>query len=91
MNKENFILYISKNYQCSKGEAKKIVEVFSQSITKALSEKQEISLVGFGSFSVIKIASRSGRNPKTGEHIQIKEYNQPKFKAGKNLKNACNE
>ena len=47
-------------------------------------------LVGFGNFSVSKMASRPGRNPKTGETIQIKAYNQPKFKVGQSFKDSVN-
>ena len=47
--------------------------------------------VGFGNFYITKIAPRSGRNPRNGEVIQIKSYNQPKFKTGKKLKDACNK
>jgi DNA-binding protein HU-beta len=55
-------------------------------------QKQKgITLVGFGSFSVSKVAARSGRNPRTGAAIQIAEYNQPKFKVGQKLKDACNK
>ena len=49
-----------------------------------------ISLIGFGNFSVSKVAARAGRNPRTGETIQIKAYNQPKFKTGQKLKDAVN-
>jgi DNA-binding protein HU-beta len=49
-----------------------------------------INLVGFGSFSVQKRAAREGRNPKTGAKMRIEAYNQPVFKAGKKLKDACN-
>jgi len=51
---------------------------------------KEISLIGFGNFSISKVAARSGRNPKTQEPLQIPAYNQPKFKAGQKLKNAVN-
>ncbi len=50
----------------------------------------EISLIGFGSFSVSKVAARAGRNPRTGEALEIAAYNQPKFKAGQKLKDAVN-
>ena len=50
----------------------------------------EILLIGFGNFSISKVATRAGRNPRTGDTIQIAAYNQPKFKIGKKLKDACN-
>ncbi|MDC0865161.1 HU family DNA-binding protein [Rickettsiaceae bacterium] len=52
--------------------------------------RSEVSLVGFGNFSVSKVESRPGRNPRTGETIQIKAYNQPKFKVGQSLKDSVN-
>ena len=55
-----------------------------------MGQGNEISIVGFGNFSVNKVAARSGRNPRSGEALQIKAYNQPKFKAGKKAKDACN-
>ena len=64
--------------------------MFTSSVTSALAEGDEVSLIGFGNFSVSKMASRPGRNPKTGETIQIKAYNQLKFKAGQKLKDAVN-
>ncbi|MBN8523248.1 MAG: HU family DNA-binding protein [Rickettsiales bacterium] len=51
---------------------------------------KEISLIGFGNFSVSKIEARTGRNPRTGEELKIAAYNQPKFKAGQKLKAAVN-
>jgi len=57
----------------------------------ALSKDNEISLIGFGSFSVSKVEAREGRNPRTGEVLQIAAYNQPKFKVGQKLKDAVNK
>ena len=61
-------------------EAEKVIDRFTSSIISALSKGKEISLMGFGSFSVSKVAARAGRNPRTGETIQIAAYNQPRFK-----------
>jgi len=60
------------------------------SVTGALKNGDQVSLVGFGTFSVKQRAARTGRNPRTGEAIQIKASNVPGFKAGKALKDACN-
>ncbi|HFQ92263.1 MAG TPA: HU family DNA-binding protein, partial [Chromatiales bacterium] len=57
-------------------------------ITEALKKGDSVSLVGFGSFSVRERAARAGRNPQTGEKIEIKASRQPVFKAGKALKDA---
>jgi DNA-binding protein HU-beta len=59
-------------------------------ITNSLRSKTEVRLVGFGTFSVKRRAARTGRNPRTGERIQIPASNKPKFKAGKGLKDAVN-
>ena len=64
--------------------------MFTSSVIGAMCENNEISLMGFGHFSTTKIATRVGRNPRTGDTLQIKAYNQPKFKVGQKLKDACN-
>jgi len=72
----------------TKEDASKSVSAVLQSITDALKNGDQVSLVGFGSFSVKERAARQGRNPQTGETIQIKASKQPSFKAGKALKEA---
>ena len=64
--------------------------MFTSSVIDALGSGNEVSLVGFGNFSVSNVAARPGRNPRTGEAIQIAAYKQPKFKVGQKLKDACN-
>ena len=91
MNKQQFISYISEKYECSKVEAEKTIDMFVSSVIDAIGQGNEISLVGFGSFSVSKVAARSGRNPRTGESLKIAAYNQPKFKVGQKLKDAVNK
>jgi DNA-binding protein HU-beta len=56
-----------------------------------LAQGKEISFVGFGNFSIGKVAARTGRNPKTQESLQILAYNQPKIKAGQKLKDVVNK
>ena len=56
-----------------------------------MKEGKEISLIGFGNFSVSKVEAREGRNPRTGESLNIEAYNQPRFKVGAKLKAACNK
>ncbi len=56
-----------------------------------MAEGKEISLVGFGNFGINKIVARRGRNPRTGLALDIPAYNQPRFKVGKKLKDACNK
>jgi DNA-binding protein HU-beta len=90
MNKGNFVSYIAEKHDCTKAEAEKVIDMFASSVISALGEGEEISLVGFGNFSVSRVAARDGRNPRTGEAIKIEAYNQPKFKVGQKLKDACN-
>lgn len=90
MNKQEFVTFIANQHDCTKVEAEKAIDMFTSSVIKSLGQGNEISLVGFGNFSVNKVAARSGRNPRNGEALQIKAYNQPKFKTGKKLKDACN-
>ena len=90
MNKSQFITYISEQHGCTKTEANRIIDMFISSAIDALGKGEEISLVGFGNFSVSKVDARDGRNPSTGEKLKIKAYNQPKFKAGQKLKDAVN-
>ncbi|MES2214779.1 MAG: HU family DNA-binding protein [Pseudomonadota bacterium] len=90
MNKSEFTDYISKKYDISRMEAEKVINIFTSSVTSALGEGSEIQLVGFGAFFVSKREARTGRNPRTGAAIKIEAYNQPSFKVGKSLKDACN-
>lgn len=90
MNKGEFVSFIADKYNCTKVEATKIIDSFIESVTEALSKGKEVSLVGFGNFSVNKVAAKEGRNPRTGEKIKIAAYHQPKFKCGQKLKDACN-
>lgn len=90
MNKGNFIALIAEKNNCTKTEAERVIDMFTDGVIKALSQGETVSLVGFGNFSVTKVAAKTGRNPRTGEPIQIPAYNQPKFKVGQKLKDACN-
>ena len=90
MNKSELINHIADEHSITKIEAEKVIDRFTSSIISALSKGKEISLMGFGSFSVSKVAARAGRNPRTGQTIQIAAYNQPRFKVGQKLKNAVN-
>lgn len=91
MNKQEFIDYIANQHGCTKKEAEKAIDIFTSSVINALGEGKEISLIGFGNFSVSKVVARTGRNPRTGEALKIAAYNQPKFKVGSKLKSACNK
>ena len=72
----------------TKKQAQAAVEAVFATLTKSLSRGEEVSVAGFGTFRAVKVAARSGRNPKTGEKLQIPASVRPKFKAGKALKEA---
>jgi DNA-binding protein HU-beta len=91
MNKSDLEKYISKKYSITQKEAGNIIDMFTSSIMSALAEGNEIQLVGFGNFSVAEVAARAGRNPRTGEVLQIKAYKQPRFKVGQKLKDSVNK
>ncbi len=90
MNKNDLIASVSDSAGLSKADAGKAVDAVFDSITGSLKSGAEVRLVGFGTFSVSRRAASQGRNPRTGEPIQIPASNQPKFKAGKGLKDAVN-
>lgn len=90
MNKNDLIGAVAENSGLSKSDSASAVEGVFETITKALSSGDEVRLVGFGTFSVAKRKASTGRNPRTGEPMAIKASNQPKFKAGKGLKDAVN-
>jgi DNA-binding protein HU-beta len=90
MNKNDLISAVADASGLSKSDSAGAVEGVFDTITKALSGGDEVRLVGFGTFSVAKRKASTGRNPRTGEPMTIKASNQPKFKAGKGLKDAVN-
>ena len=90
MNKNDLIASVATGAGLSKADAEKAVDAVFDSITNSLKGGQEVRLVGFGTFVVTKRAATEGRNPRTGEKIAIPASKQPKFKAGKALKDAVN-
>jgi DNA-binding protein HU-beta len=90
MNKGDLIEVVSGDAGLSKAEASRAVDSVIGAITKALKGGRQVSLVGFGTFAVKKRAARTGRNPRTGEAIQIRASKVPGFRAGKALKDAVN-
>lgn len=90
MNKSEFVTYMSEKNNIAKAEAERALNMIVETVTNALADGESVNLVGFGSFAVNHVPARQGRNPQTGNVIQIKASNQPKFKAGKALKEACN-
>ncbi|MBB5985362.1 nucleoid DNA-binding protein [Sphingobium sp. B1D3A] len=90
MNKQDLISSVADQGGLTKADAGKAVEAVFDAITAALKKGDEVRLVGFGTFSVSKRKASTGRNPRTGETMAIKASSQPKFKAGKGLKDAVN-
>ncbi len=90
MNKTELIDAVASQADLTKADAKRAVEAFVNTTTKALKKGDKIALVGFGSFSVNKRAARDGRNPQTGKTIKIPAKNVIKFKAGADLNSAVN-
>lgn len=90
MNKAELIEAVAEGADISKAAATRAVDTVFDSITSALKGGDQVSLVGFGSFVVKDRAARTGRNPRTGESINIPASKNPTFKAGKALKDAVN-
>lgn len=90
MNKNDLIAAVANDSELSKADAAKAVDAVFDAITSSLTKGEEVRLVGFGTFSVAERAASKGRNPRTGEEIDIPASKQPKFKAGKGLKDAVN-
>lgn len=89
MTKENLVLAVLKIAKlATKKQAKIAVGTVFETITKALKRGEEVAVAGFGTFRVVKSASRTGVNPRTGAKIQIPASRKPKFRAGKALKEA---
>ena len=89
MNKGDLINEVAKVVSTKK-EAQAAVDCVFSTITKALKKKDTVTMVGFGTFKVVKRKARTGRNPQTGEAIKIKAKNVLKFVAGKSLKDEVN-
>ena len=90
VNKNDLVAAVADGADLSKADAAKAVDAVFDSITGSLKGGGEVRLVGFGTFSVANRKASTGRNPRTGEAIQIPASKQPKFKAGKGLKDAVN-
>ncbi len=90
MNKQDLVAHVADAAGLSKADATKAVDSVIDGITDSLKRGNEVRLVGFGTFAVAKRAASKGRNPRTGAPIDIPASKQPKFKAGKALKDAVN-
>ena len=91
MKKSDLVEVVSQKNNLPKAQTQQVVEDILEQISVALSRGEKIDLRGFGTFSVRESAARTGRNPQTGDPIQIPARRTPGFKAGKDLKDRCNE
>jgi len=90
LNKNDLVANVAEAADLSKADAGKAVDAVFDAITGSLAGGGDVRLVGFGTFAVANRAATKGRNPRTGEEIDIPASKQPKFKAGKGLKDAVN-
>jgi len=90
MNKAELIDKVAAAAELNKASATRAVEAVLDGISTSLKNGEQVTLSGFGTFSVTTRAARTGRNPRTGESIAIPASKNPKFKAGKGLKDAVN-
>lgn len=90
MNKTELVEFIAKKSGGSKAEAERYLNLVLEGVETGVKKSGSVTLVGFGSFKKTRRAAREGRNPRTGEKIQIKAANQVKFSAGSKLKEAVN-
>jgi DNA-binding protein HU-beta len=91
MNKQDLVSKVAESADISKQKAALAVDSVIEAIKGSLKKGDDVRLVGFGTFSVAQRAATTGRNPRTGEPIKIPASKQPKFKAGKELKEAVNK
>lgn len=91
MTKASLVAKVAEKSNLDKTQAERAVNGIIESIKEILAEHKKLSLVGFGSFSVVKRESRTGRNPRTGETIEIPGCNVVKFQPGKDLKSVANQ
>lgn len=90
MNKAELIDRMAASADISKSSATRALDAMLDAVTESLKQSEQVALVGFGTFAVKERAARTGRNPQTGESIQIAAARIPTFKPGKALKDALN-
>ena len=90
MNKNDLVAAVASSTGLTKSDSAKAVDNIFDAVTSAMQSGEEVRLIGFGTFSVSHRKATTGRNPRTGEAIQISARNVPKFKSGKALKQAVN-
>ena len=90
MNKTELVAAMAEQTTLSKKDAEAALKAFIDVVSEELKKGEKVQLVGFGTFEVSERAAREGRNPQTGETMEIKASKTPKFKAGKALKDMMN-
>lgn len=90
MNKTEFVDAVAEKADVQKSDAAKVIDSMVDVIGNTLKDGDQVTLIGFGTFLVSKREARKGRNPRTGEEIQIAASNVPRFKPGKALKDSIN-
>ena len=90
MNKTELVAAMAEQTNLSKKDAEAALKAFIDLVSEELKKGEKVQLVGFGTFEVSERAAREGRNPQTGETMEIKASKTPKFKAGKALKDMMN-
>jgi DNA-binding protein HU-beta len=88
MTKAEIVTRMAQEANLTKRQAERVVQAFLTSIQVALSRREPVTVVGFGTFSVLTRAGRKGRNPRTGQELMIPARRTPKFSAGKGLREA---
>jgi DNA-binding protein HU-beta len=88
MNKSQLVSAVASDSGLSKADSSRAIESLLDTVTRALKKGDEVSITGFGKFSVVNRAARQGINPRTGERVKIKASKAPKFSAGATLKQA---
>ena len=86
MNKVDLVEAVAKEADLSKAAATRVLEAVLKTIVKQVSKKQDVQLIGFGTFRAVKRSARTGRNPSTGEPLNIPASNVPRFTPGKAFK-----
>ncbi|TOG95114.1 HU family DNA-binding protein [Vibrio parahaemolyticus] len=90
MNRSQLVDHIANSADITKAKADAALSALIEGVTDTLASGDEVALIGFGTFKINERAARTGRNPRTGEEIQIAAAKVPAFKAGKALKEAVN-
>ncbi|NLZ53462.1 MAG: HU family DNA-binding protein [Thermoanaerobacteraceae bacterium] len=91
MNKADLISVMAEKSGLTKKDSEKALNSFIEAVEEALVKRDKVQLVGFGTFEVRERSARKGRNPQTGEEIDIPSASVPAFKAGKALKDSINQ